>query len=72
MLLSAFLWLLAVVCCVVVSAVDSGAVVSPSSAEASRLSAWMTWSWSISGLASGLALLLLVGLVAVRLRFPAA
>ncbi len=51
---SVFLWVVAV-------RTDSGAVVSPSSAEASRDSAWTDWVWSIlKALVAGL-----------RLRLPA-
>jgi hypothetical protein len=54
-------WLLAVVSVFFWAAVrlDSGAVVSPSSPEASRDSVWMIWSISIARV------------VLVRLRFPA-
>jgi hypothetical protein len=52
---SVFLWV------VLAPLLDSGAVVSPSSPEASRDSVWMVWCCSIS---RALAVLL-------RLRFPA-
>lgn len=52
---SVFLWALAAV------RLDSGAVVSPSSPEASRDSFWIVWFWSMSRVADML----------LRLRFPA-
>jgi len=56
---SVFLWAPAPAAAVV--RLDSGAVVSPSSPEASRDSFWMVWFWSMSSVAD----------VLLRLRFPA-